>query len=53
MKWTKPKHNQIRTLNNFLWFPVNINGDARWLQMSKRKQMYDLEIGWIDWLWVM
>ncbi len=39
MRWKKkdksiPKHGQLRTLSKFLWLPVTIEGETRWLEKA-------------------
>jgi hypothetical protein len=42
MRWTKryPKCGDIKRIKKFLWFPLNDDGDIRWLEFANCKYEY-------------
>jgi len=42
MRWetVEPKNGNERTVQMFLWFPVTINNETRWLEQATIRQRY-------------
>jgi len=62
MKWFRkpqPSYEENRTISKFLWFPVTINGETRWLERATFLQCwyspafrsgnpYWINVRWVD-----
>lgn len=44
MKWNYPQCFDERTIRKFLWKPLKINGECRWLESATIKQTYVVTI---------
>lgn len=44
MRFFTPKHGEQRTIKKFLWFPVTINKETRWLETAIIRQEYKIFI---------
>ena len=40
MKWDTPKNNEERIIEKFLWLPLILAGEKRWLEYVKIKQIF-------------
>lgn len=42
MRWldTTPKHGTIRMITKFLFLPLTINGETRWLEVANIRQTF-------------
>ena len=61
MRWKEkdgPRNESIRTVRRFLFLPMNLGGEWRWLELAKIKQVYHVRINrwdadrWINMFWV-
>lgn len=58
MRWSEkpiPKHSGTRVVTRFLWFPLTIKGETRWLEKVSYRQSYSgscYNPGWdgMEWL---
>lgn len=41
MRWEEPKHGDTTTKRKFALFPIEINGESRWLEMVTIKYVYE------------
>lgn len=41
MRWTGPKHGDIRVVRRFLWVPLRIGSKWRWFERAHIKQEWD------------
>jgi hypothetical protein len=48
MRWKKVTSNfgDSRLVSEFLFFPKNLNGETRWLEFAKIRQVYRYGMGW-------
>lgn len=50
MKWkTNYKDRECRIITKFLWFPVTIKGETRWLERASIKQKFYIGDSWSMW----
>ena len=50
MRWkVNCKDGDTRIITKFLWFPVTIEGETRWLEMANIKQRFYLGDSWSTW----
>lgn len=40
MKWTQPKDGDERVRRGFLWFPLTIESETRWLEYAEWKEFW-------------
>lgn len=40
MRWKQPKHNDTRRINKFLWIPLELDGEKRWLEFASYDEYY-------------
>ncbi len=50
MRWQHPKHDEERTVKMFLWLPLRIKGETRWLEHTFVKQRFYADIEYSTWL---
>lgn len=51
MRWTRPKLADIRTIRRFLWLPLTINRETRWLEFAPIVQKYCFDKSIMDLAW--
>jgi hypothetical protein len=51
MRWKAAKRGDVRIRNKFLWFPVSINGEVRWLERATWEEEFVFTI-WIKERWL-
>jgi hypothetical protein len=53
MKWATPRDGDTRTLRRFLWLPLEIDHEVRWLEVASWTQRYCTIVGgtWEDLHW--
>lgn len=54
MRWNIPVYGERRTVTKFLWFPLEINKEVRWLEKATYIEEYDRfylggEYYYMDW----
>jgi len=57
MKWKNPSNGDKRTVRKFLWFPLVLDGETRWLEFAWVIQEYygghdEGGAGWYDKEWL-
>jgi hypothetical protein len=40
MRWQNPKPGETRVIKKFLWLPVTLDDETRWLETAEIKQVY-------------
>lgn len=51
MRWMEPKKGDIKIRNRFLLFPKKINGESRWLEKVKYKEVYQFSYKYQTMFW--
>jgi hypothetical protein len=48
MRWMAPHDGQERLVRRFLWLPVVVAGEWRWLERATLRQRYSESCGWFS-----
>ena len=46
MRRNVPKNGDWRNKQSFLWLPMRIYGEQRWLEFAEYRQFYSVTCGW-------
>jgi hypothetical protein len=51
MRWRRPKRGDKRVRRKFLWFPLELDGETRWLERASWDEEYGTTM-WFPLRWV-
>jgi hypothetical protein len=53
MRWSEPQIGDVRIVRRFLWWPMSLNGQTRWLERATVRQVYERQVDGSEfWRWV-
>lgn len=50
MRWPNPKLGDCREVRGFLWLPMTLNGETRWLETASWREVYGRSF--FGWEWI-
>ena len=51
MRWKDPEFGACRVVKRFLFLPLHLGKETRWLEWAKITQVYLVCLGWCDHAW--
>lgn len=51
MRWVRPDNKDMREITKFLWFPVRVGRETRWLERVTLIQKYEAEYFYANHCW--
>jgi hypothetical protein len=52
LRWHIPRFDEVKEVTKFLWLPVTIGEETRWLEKATYQMTFRRDFGWIPCNWV-